>query len=315
MALHQIFHKVLTLSIAAGLISLTSCEMEEDSISLPESAMAGVLKCVIDMDGDVTVYATGSVSYADTSLYSTLGETRVKMTINGVSSTERTLPAGETAVSMGHFNLTAGDEVTIETESPETGIAMSGTARVMSMVPIEDVKIKMDETDNTVNISLRMTDDTSTDDYYQIEVHRMSYSGGVGTDTVMDCSYVSAAFSSYTSYGSSRRTGLFSDERLNTGQDGSAISNTLILNVTWDDLTRPVTSGVADSMDIGVRLYHHSEDYFNFLSTTNIASSFILLPVFGTTSISSNVSGGYGIVASLAYDEWRMRMRKNYVID
>lgn len=314
MALHQIFHKILTLSAVTTMAVLTSCEMDVDDINLPEGSLAGALKCVIGTDGDVTVYVTGSVSYADTALYSTLGETVVRMAVNGLGRIEHTMPAGYIAVDMGCVELAAGDEVTISTESPSTGIAMSGTARVMSTVSIEDLKIKMDETDNTVHVSLRMTDDTSTDDYYQIEVHRTSFANGVGTDTIMDCTYLSQAFSSYSSYGTARSIGLFTDERLNTAQDGSAISNTLALSVPWDDLTRPITQGVADSMEIGVRLYHHSEDYYNFLSTVNIASSYILLPVFGTTSVTSNVTGGYGIVACLAYDERRMGMKRDYLI-
>ena len=312
MALHQILHKVLTLSAVAAMTVLTSCEMDMDDISLPEGSLAGALKCVIDTDGAVTVYVTGSVSYADSALYSTLGETAVRMMVNGLGRAERTMPAGEIAVDMGCVKLAAGDEVTIDTESPSTGIAMSGTARVMTTVPIEEMKIRMDETDNTVHFSLRMTDDTSTDDFYQVEVHRTSFAEGVGTDTIMDCSYLSQAFSSYSSYGTARSIGLFTDERLNTAQDGTAISNTLVLSVPWDDLTRPITQGAADSMEIGVRLYHHSEDYYNFLSTANIASSYILLPVFGTTSISSNVTGGYGIVACLAYDERRMTMKREH---
>ncbi len=315
MALHKIFHKVLTLGMASVLLPLTSCEMDVDDISLPESAMAGVLKCVIGPDGDAVAYVTGSVSYADTALYSTLGETEIRMMVNGKSRTSRTLAAGEISAYLGHVDLVDGDMVTIEAESPQTGIAMSGTAQLMTTVPIEDLKIRMDETDNTVNISLRMTDDATTDDYYQIEVHRTSYSGGVATDTIMDCTYLSQAFSSYSSYGTARSIGLFSDERLSTTLNGSTVSNTLALSVTWDDLTRPITQGAADSMEVGVRLYHHSEDYFNFLSTANIASSYILLPVFGTTSVSCNVTGGYGIVACLAYDERRMAMKREHAED
>ncbi len=312
MSIYQVLDKFLTkgmrkliaLSAMASLVLMQGCETDAVGVDVYSSQSADVLTCVFESDADIAVHVTRSVPYTSSSMYASVEEAYVTLSIAGRGAITQRIDSSRTITTFAAQHLSAGDSVTISAHITDDGKKLKATAVVMPKVEIESIDTL--NTASDIIFTLAMTDDPATSDIYQIETHRIDYHGGVAAaDSTISCTYISSAFSDLLSstYGS-RPIGLFSDERLTTNSLGQS---ELRFSVSKQTLMRPTLEGEADSSEVAIRLYHHSEDYYDFLSSSNRTQSYILLPVFGTSTTSSNVEGGYGIVACLVYDEWRIR--------
>ncbi len=293
----------LTLATVAALVLIQGCETDAVGIDVISGQTADVLTCVFEPDEDIAVHVTRSVPYTSSSMFASVEEANVTLSIAGGASISQRIDSSRTITTFAAQHLMAGDSVTISAYITDNGNELKGTTTVMPRVEIENIDTL--STANDIIFTLAMTDDPSTSDIYQVEAHRLDFlNGAVAADSVMQCTYISSAFSDLlSSSNGSQPFGLFTDERLTTNRLGQ---NELRFSVTKQVLIRPALAGEADSSLVAIRLYHHSEEYYNFLSSSNMMQSYILLPVFGTSATPTNVEGGYGIVACLVYDEWRI---------
>lgn len=304
MPLHKVLHQLLTLALLSALAS--SCETDADEIDISAGEAANVMTSVFAPDGPVRVYVTGSVEYTSLDRESTVGRASVSLSVNGEARDIAAIGEGQTSVLFGSQALAEGDSVTVVADI-ENGAELRATAKVMPRVVIERADTATSVDRQSLRFTVRMSDPEETADFYLMEARRVSYKGGVPTDTAIRCDYESSVFYDLTSSVSAASAiGIFHDERLSRNSAGVS---TLRLAVPWDVLRIPAERSGADSTFACVRLYHLSEDHYNFLSTSSYSGDYVLLPVFGSASVSSNVTGGYGIVACTVYDERRFKIQ------
>lgn len=312
MPLREILHKLLTMPLSKARYALTSaliitlaaiatsCETDATDIDISGSKSASVMTSIFGPTAPIGVYIASSVAYTSGENVATVGDATVSLYVNGDLRSIAAVEEGQTSVEFGGQDLAEGDSVTI-TADIASGGELRASAVVMPTVSIEQADTSTSINKQRLSFSIVMSDPDTSTDFYRIDVHRITYAAGQTTDTVVACNYASAAFHGLTSDAlQTNTTGIFPDERLRKNTRGQS---TLRLSVLWSDLTQPAEAWETDSVVVAVRLHHLSEDYYNFLTTSASASSYVILPVFGSASVASNVEGGYGIVACDVYDE------------
>lgn len=307
MALREIFHTLLTASLLA---LAQSCETDATGLMPDSGSKVAVMTCLAEAGRDITVHLTASVPYSDTAIYSTVGEADITLSLNGNVRHSLHMDAGRTSVTFTALRTKAGDELKVESYMPQMNARLSGSTRMMTPAAIESVDTLTLRDGATLRITTFLTDDNATTDYYQLEVRSRAYRGGTAKDSVLECEYLSGAFSDAGgAFGThSLLIGLFDDTRLIRLANGKS---PLTLTTAWDGLTAALR-GATDSATVAVRLYRHTEDYYTFLQTAAQAQQYVFLPVFSAGRVFSNVSGGYGIVSGMAYDEVEMRIGKKW---
>lgn len=307
MSLREIFNTLLTVS----LVALTQgCETDATELMPDSGSRVAVMTCLAETGREITVHLTASVPYSDTAVYSTVGAADVTLAVNGNIRQSLHLDEGQTSVTFTALAVKAGDELTVEANAPQLNAKLSGHTRMESPTAIEGMDTLTLRDGTTLRITTFLTDDKATTDYYQIEVRSRAYRGGAAKDSVLKCDYLSSAFTDAGgAFGTqSSLIGLFEDTRLIRLANGRS---PMTLTTAWDGLTAALR-GTPDSATVAVRLYHHTEDYYTFLQTAAQAQRYVFLPVFSTGRVFSNVSGGYGIVSGMAYDEVEMRVSKKW---
>lgn len=312
MPLRQVLHKLLTathlcptLATIALMAAATACETDAEDIDITSEKSVNVLTSIFAPSEPISVYLSRSVPYSSKDTVATVDGATIALSVNGKIADSVELPEGETSVTFAARSLTESDSVTISANTT-SGETLSATTHVMPTVAIDNADTTTTANKQNLRFTIRMTDPDETTDYYLMEVHRLSYTAGQVADSVMPCQYESSAFHDLTgSVTSTNATGIFTDDRLRQNSSGQS---TLRLTVPWWKLLQPARSGSADSVVVSVRLYHLTADYYNFLSTSALTSSYVILPVFGSATVASNVTGGYGIVACTVYDERRFRV-------
>lgn len=307
MAIHKIFHTLLaSLAASSAALLASGCETDATGIKITAGDRVGVLTCLFDPGGDVVVDVRGSASYSDSALHTSFSEVSVALTVNSEVTHYRRISGGATAVSFGRLGLREDDNVWIEASIPELDATLDGFATVLGKREIERVATQAPRRGSTLRISTFLRDEPRTADFYQLEVRGRTYAGGVASDTIVECEYVSPAFGDVGSSlaSSVRPMGLFDDTRLDSNAEGLQF---VTLNAPWEALTAH-PADVTDSTMLVVRLYRHTEDYYTFLKTAAQASQYTFLPVFNTASAYTNVVGGYGIVGSIVCDEVELKL-------
>lgn len=299
--------RITLLSLTAMvLMAVTSaCETDATEIDISAEHGANVLTSIFSPSESITVSLTGSVPYSSSETTSAVGNAAISLWVNGSLADVKEIVDGQTTAEFPEQSLADNDSVTI-VAAMANGDEMSATTKVLPQIAIDAADTTTTRDKQSLRFSVAMTDPDSTYDFYLMEVRRISYKDGEATDSVMKCSYESNAFydlSSSTS--SSDATGLFVDERLSKSPLGRT---TLRLSVPWWRIMTPINEWSADSVVAEVRLYHLTEDYYNFLSTSAMLNAYAILPIFGSATVSTNVVGGYGIVACTVYDKKRFRV-------
>lgn len=292
--------------MAAVALLVAGCETAATGIKITAGDRVGVLTCLFEPEGDIVVDVRGSASYSDSALYTLFDEVSVALTVNSDVTHYRRIAGGSTAVSFGSLGLSEGDYVWIEASIPELDATLDGFVSILGKRDIERVSTLTPRRGAVLRITTALRDDPRTADFYRLEVRGRAYVGGVATDTIVECEYVSAAFSDVGNSlaSTSRPMGLFDDTRLDRDAEGL---ETVTLVAPWDALAA-MPSDEADSTMLVVRLYRLSDDYYTFLKTAAQASQYTFLPVFNTASAFTNVGGGYGIVGSIVFDEVELRL-------
>lgn len=318
MPLRKVLDKLLTelspayrllLEAAAAMLfasSMPACESDATDIDVTAGQEVKVMTSVFTPSAPISVHLTSSVPYSSSDLYATVGGARISLTVNGERAETAVLAEGQTTAQFASRNLQDNDTVAIKALIDD-GDELEASAVVMPKISIESVDTSTSIDKHSLRFSLTMTDPAETSDFYLIEVHRTYFSAGEATDTVVKCNYTSRVFHDLANgISASDAIGLFLDERLVKNGEGHS---TLRLSVPWQRLMPAADSSSTDSTVVAIRLYHLSEDYYNFLNTSSNSDNHIWLPVFGSSAVSTNVSGGYGIVACAVYDERRFKIR------
>lgn len=285
---------------------VAGCETDAKGFKITAGDRVGVMTCLFEPEGDIVVDVRGSASYSDSALYTQFDEVSVALTVNSDVTHYRRMAGGVTAVSFGSLGLGEGDDVWIEASIPEIGATLDGYVSVLGKRDIERVSTLTPRRTSVLRITTALRDDPRTADFYRLEVRGRAYVGGAPVDTIVECEYVSSAFSDVGNSLASavRPMGLFDDTRLDRDAEGLGL---VTLTAPWDALVATPVD-VADSTMLVVRLYRLSDDYYTFLKTAERASQYTFLPVFNTASAFTNVGGGYGIVGCVVFDEVELRL-------
>lgn len=296
MALRQVLHTLLIWLAPAWLVVASGCESDASDIEPSVEESVPVLTCLVEAGGELKVSVVGSVSYSDTARVRLFENVIVSLTLGDTLTYHQRDAEGNGIVSFPQVRLTHGDSLSLYVTADDR--VLQATATVPSVVPILSLDTASTFGRRNLEFFLSMEDNPATSDGYQVEVRRRAYAQGEVADSVIACNYASYIFSMPMSLIGSRggSVGLFDDSEM------SSSLNMLRFDVQRDALRAPKGTE-PDSMAVVVRLYHHSSDYYSFLQSVAQVRQMSLLPVFGSSVIHSNVKGGYGIVAAIAYDE------------
>lgn len=288
--------------VAAG---ASSCESDADDLAVMSGQKVNVMTSIFTPSSPIEVHLTGSVPYSRADSYSTVGGATVSLFINSRLKATANIADSQTSAEFAYHALADYDTVAIKAVTSDNE-ELSASTIVMPLTKIEvaDTSTSVDKL--SLRFAITMTDSAETSDFYMIEAHRISYAAGKAQDTVISCNYTSNVFFDLPNgITTANVIGLFSDERLRRNNKGQ---NTLRLSIPWQRLRSQTQPEGADSVEVAIRLYHIAEDYYTFLATSSNSDNYFLLPVFGASTVTTNVKGGYGIVACAVYDEKRFRV-------
>ncbi len=292
MSIHQILHSLLSIPL---LVLVTSCESDATGIFVVGGQQTAILSCIISQGDDITVHVYGSASYSDTARLTIIDGVTVTATINGAVRQFAYMPEGQTSVTLPPMTLEPDETVTISARAPSIADEVYGSTQVMPQTRVERLDTLSLDDSQTLRLTAYLRDSTQTDDFYQIEVGIRSWVNSDSSYTTLNCQYLSTAFVGTTSSlaASVRSLGIFDDTRLQTLPNGLS---PVTLTASWPDIR--LAQWAADSAALIVTLHHISQDYYTFLQTSAQAQNYLFLPIFSTSSVHTNVSGGLGLVGS-----------------
>ncbi len=280
-------------------IILTSCELDadEDSFNFSDDYSRPIVYCVAEPNSPLEVFVYGSTSYSSNDSI-TIVDASVSVTWN---NTNYTASLSDSAIHTVFNNIipSSGDNLFLQVETLNQTITAETT--VPTTVNIERLDTSSYQNNERLRFLLHMSDDPTTDDFYQATIARRTFQNGSSSDEEIECTYTNYFFQTATvSFGEqSECIGLFSDA------DASGSTYILNFSAAWTDLISQSES--ADSTKIIVRLYHHTADYYSFLQTSLQAQQYYLLSVFGSSDVSTNLHSSdndcYGILGATAYDQ------------
>ncbi len=299
MSVYKILNPLLALW---AVTALAGCESDATGIIVNDGQHVGILSCVAEDGENLVVNVYGSASYSDTARYTIIDNVTVSLVVNGAVRQFAYMGEGETSVLLGPAGVGEGEVMTIEAQSPSMS-TLSGSTEIMGKRRIERLDTLTISGGTTLRLTAYIRDSVATDDYYQLRTLMRSWRDGEMTESALKCEYISTAFTVASSVGTNESTGLFDDTRLATLSNGLS---PLTVTTSWADIR--TEQSASDSAFVVVRLSHLSSDYYTFLQTSVQAQEYIFLPIFSMTSVHTNVSGGLGIVGSVASDEVEIRM-------
>lgn len=298
----SIFAATAAALLASG---TSSCESDADDLYVTSGQKVNVLTSIFAPSSTIKVYLTGSVPYSSSDAYSTTGDATVTLLVNGRQKAVANIADGQTSAEFSNQNLTDYDTVTIKAVTSNLE-ELSASTTVMPRTAIEAADTSTSVDRLSLRFAITMNDPVETSDFYMIEAHRTCYSAAETHDTIVSCNYTSNVFYDLPKgITTTNAIGLFTDERLHRNINGQS---TLRLSIPWQRLRQQADSQATDSVVVSIRLYHLTEDFYNFRATSSNTDNYFLLPVFSSTAVTTNVVGGYGIVACTVYDERRFKI-------
>ncbi len=299
MSIYKILNPLLALWVAA---SLAGCESDATGIVVNDGQHVGILSCVAEDGENLVVNVYGSASYSDTARYTVIDNVAVSLVVDGAVRQFAYMGEGETSVSLGMAGVGEGEVMTIEAKSPSMS-TLTGSTEIMCRRRVERLDTLTISGGATLRLTAYIRDSAATDDYYQLRTLMRSWRDGEMTESALKCEYISTAFTVASSVVTNESSGLFDDTRLATLSNGLS---PLTVTTSWTDIR--TEQDASDSAFVVVRMSHMSADYYTFLQTSAQAQEYIFLPIFSMTSVHTNVSGGLGIVGSVARDEVAIRL-------
>lgn len=298
------------LSYIFSVLALVSCETDSD-IELSNHSQT-VLTAFIYKDSLVMVHAYATTSYTDTTSYKPLDDVDVTMYINPPGEgLYRNINNGNISTLMDNNLLEYSDSIEIEVYDKEHDRTTVGRTRLIAPVKISKLSHTMqirNETDTIISFTMTIKDPWNTTDYYQVVVRaKEETNDGSIIITPLPCDYSDYIFyianSTLSTALQSSSVGLFNDEPFN-GKTR---------NISFSIMEKDVFNSKKNKdskMSVEVLLYHHTYDYYNYLHTALLAQNYLILPVFGLTSIHSNIVNGVGIVTGMTFDRQEIEIKR-----
>ena len=282
----------------------TACEtdLDMDISHDTEPVMNAIL-----YDGQtVTVDLYGSTSYDSEDDMASLSPATVALFVNDTLVETTYIDAGNTQASF-EATVATGDSVTITANygDDETIIAQTYIPETVKILSFDTTTV-INDTDTTIDLTIRLRDTAARTDYYQINIQCIATDSlGTTTTTYPDVDYSDYLFymatSSYITTGSNT-AGIFNDELIN----GKTYD--LEMSIPRSDIQ--LDNEAVTDITLSVSLRHITYDYYCSVRSLIAAQAYLLIPVFGTPTIYSNVEGGYGIVAGIGVDTIAININK-----
>lgn len=245
-----------------------------------------VMTAFLYQDSIAQINVYGTTTYLDSLPYAPLGDVSVSVATTSRELIIRDIVDGNIATQFASLGIVQGDSVIICADGEFGHVE----ARTFMLAPVEIVRIETGKAayanESVVSVNVYFDDPPETSDYYQIVMQKKT-NGKVRNIGCIYTDYV--FFSAYQAILGSQReptSGIFTDR-------------------SFDGYTKGVSlcireADLADADEVDVLLYHHTEDYYNFMLSSSAVQNYLLLPVFGTGTIKSNVKGGHGLVSCMA---------------
>lgn len=270
-------------------VLVLSCETASD-IRLRKGATSSVMTSFVYPDSVVTVNVYGTVSVLDTTRVSDLGNGEVRLNVQGESAT-RYVVDGSHSAKFGYPDVKEGDTVSILAMFGDT--EMSAKTYIPTRPEITMIDTMYNTTMDRMYFFIEMSDAPTTPDYYQLILTRKYINEkGHQVKEAIECNYYDYLFYQATIGLTQTFIGLFADETINGQQ------YTLKLSIPVADIWKDVPE--ENDVAIDIALYHHTEDYYLYARSVASVESYLLLPVFMSSNVYSNVDGGFGIVSGMS---------------
>lgn len=279
---------------------LTSCETLSD-IELNDGNDNYVLTAFLYPDSNAIVNVYGSVAYGENKQYSYVTSASISLIQNEASVFESKLQDCQTKVEFPLVKWSVGDHIKIN--AIVEGQTIRAETDILPVVYIDTVKLEQEsDTRDRVCLNVTMTDNAQTTDYYQLAVRRkITDSNGKVTYSLVDCEYLNYLFYIDNSDLSITSIGLFNDADFNGQQT--------ILRLAFS--RRKIMADIIDGSEVTIEvlLYHHTYDYYYYAKSVQSANNYMILPVFVTPSVYSNVDGALGIVSGMVFDKKEINIK------
>ncbi len=294
-------------TIILSIVAIVACETDSDIIL--NSQPSYVLNSFIYTDSDIVVNAYQSVSYQDTNDFAYLGDANIALSVNGEIKSTKPLSSGHYSVKLPQCGITQGDTVTIEVLDTDYQMLCKGTTIILPSTPIDTITLfqQIVDTENALNVKVSLTDPSATTDYYQIMVRlHETTADGKSIIRTPECDfydylfYIARSTVSITSWGKS--DGLFTDELIN-GRTAR-----ISLRIPEDELEPQYKDS---NLKLEILLYRHTYDYYNYLLSAYMVREYLLLPVFGISSVYTNIDNGVGIVSGMSVSKYEIELNTN----
>jgi hypothetical protein len=238
-------------------------------LNLPTYEPKLVLEFYLQDNQPLVCLLQESVNYTDTTKVKLIDNALIILSYNGVNDTLFNRPYFDQKFGK-YYNYSNSKKIkllpNIEYEvyvNNGKGKEMRGKTRIKDIVPIKNLTYKYDDSEN-VSAILVFEDNEKTADYYILAMFRNTPSIG---------------------------TGVLRDARFND----------ILFNGKQFNFNTGFSYGTGDT--ITGRLYHLTEEHYNFAESVSNAQSANGNPFGQPANIISNVSGGLGIFTTLNYDE------------
>lgn len=282
---------------------ITGCEKEVD-INLHTSSGKPVVYAFIQPDSSFRISLSQSVGILSSDNHAPLSNASVQIIKNNIIY--RTLAFNSNAMWNQYNDVTfsAGDSVRINVLSDQAEITSCKT-HIPQLIPIIDADtIKEFRTGEDgfyaehINLKVRFTDPLDTANYYQIRVIEKTLKTLNNKDTLVVDNlvipktdlFVFSSSQGVSNLGDIDFQGLFTDKNIDGATHRLQMSfPAKMFRKAADDKTKTYE----------IRLYHLSEDYYNYFRAQIISTSFEGLPIFEPVKFPSNVTNGYGLVTGL----------------
>lgn len=276
---------------------LSACESEIDLDISPADEV--VLTSFFEKGGHMMVSVYGCTPYADTTATSHLGGALLTVSINGKHLRSRSLGVDEDIVDMGIIDAEYADTVRISAEVGERKVE----AQSIMLAPVSISRLDTLTTtigyQKHLSFGLVFAEPQATTDYYQV-VLTLCQTMPDGSEmrdrlNVNYSDYLFMLTAAAPLVGADiMSTGLFDDAVIN------GRSYRLNFSVPWGEVRSLVMPNAKSRIEVA--LYHHTSDYFRYITTASASQDYVLLPVFGIGSVFSNIDGGYGLFTSMVSD-------------
>ncbi len=257
-------------------IFLVSCNLTKDiTVPLPPYSPTVVVECYLESGRPLRALVTRSNSFFDTALIPSPAGKSVVIFINerryelesklSVDSTFKNRPKVFNFFSSVSPVILPGDICRIEVQDDKSDSKLTARTIALPVIKIDSVGTKFYSPEDTLAyLAVYITDVPEQKNFYRIFITATEKNGN---EQIIDFA--------------------FSDNNVN-GQ-------------TFPVVTRP---RYYEGQKIIIRLYHISQDYFDFINTIEAAKDFTGgNPFFQPAVIKSNIKGGTGIFTALCYDE------------